>query len=141
PIATAEIYDPANGAWTLTGSMNVGREDHGAVLLLDGKVLASGGEIGAGVRTPTAELFDPHTGSWTLTGSMTVPRSEAEWASVLLPDGNVLVPGGFVAEETPQQSADLYNSQTGTWSPAGSMSDRRAGHTAVVLRGNRGVLV
>jgi len=51
------------------------------------------------------------------------------------------VTGGFVAEETPQSSADLYDTATGTWSSAGSMSTARAGHTAVALRGNRGVLV
>jgi N-acetylneuraminic acid mutarotase len=141
PTNTAEIYDPARGVWTLTGSMHVVREDHSAVLLLNGNVLVSGGEIGAGVRTPTAELYDPQTGAWNLTGSMRSPRSEAEWGTVLLPDGNVLETGGFVAEESPQSSADLYDSATGTWSSAGTMSSMRAGQTAVVLRGNRGVLV
>lgn len=141
PLNSAEIYDPARGSWSLTGSMNVQREDHSAVLLLNGKVLVAGGEVGGTVRTPTAELYDPKTGTWSLTGSMTAPRNETEWATVRLPDGDVLVTGGFVAEETPQSSADLYNPTTGTWSSAGSMSSRRAGHTAVLLRGNRGVLV
>jgi hypothetical protein len=141
PTNSAEIFDPTTGTWTLTGSMHVGREDHSAVLLLDGNVLVAGGETGGGVRTPTAELYDPRTGTWSLTGSMTAPRSESEWATVLLPNGNVLDAGGFAAEETPQSSADVYDTSTGTWSSAGQMSNSRAGHTAVVLRGNRGVLV
>jgi N-acetylneuraminic acid mutarotase len=58
-----------------------------------------------------------------------------------LPDGRVLVPGGHTDFETPVSSADLYDPRTGTWSDAGSMSDPRAGHSAVVLHGNRGVLV
>ena len=145
PSNTAEIYDPAQGTWTLTGSMNVGRFDHAAALLLDGRVLVAGGEVGfgpaGGIRTSMAELYDPHNGAWSTTGSMTAPRSEAEWATVRLPDGNVLVTGGFVAEETPQSSDDLYDTATGVWSSAGSMSVPRAGHAAVALRGNRGVLV
>ncbi len=145
PVATAEIFNPAAGTWTLTGSMNFGRLDHSQVLLVDGRTLVAGGEISfgpsGGVRTTTAELYDPQSGTWSLTGSMTAPRSESEWATVRLPNGQVLDTGGFIAEETPQASADLYDPATGTWSSAGSMSTSRAGHTAVVLRGNRGVLV
>ncbi|TMD38725.1 MAG: hypothetical protein E6I88_13925 [Chloroflexi bacterium] len=145
PDNTAEIYDPSRGDWALTGSLNIGRFDHAAALLLDGRVLVAGGEVGfgaaGGIRSNTAELYDPHAGTWSLTGSMTSARSEAEWATVRLPDGNVLVTGGFVAEETPQSSADLYHTATGVWSSAGSMSVARAGQAAVLLRGNRGVLV
>lgn len=72
---------------------------------------------------------------------MTTPRSEAEYASVLLPDGRVLVPGGYTAQNTPVSSSDLYDPRTGTWTASGSMSVVRAGHSSIVLRGNRGVLV
>lgn len=141
PTATSEIYDPATGKWTPTGAMHQARDDQSGVLLLDGDVLVAGGEIGATVRTNTAELYDPRTGTWSTTGTMTAARSESDWATVRLADGNVLDAGGFRAEETTQASADLYNWKTGTWSPAGAMTTARAGHTAVLLRGNRGVLV
>jgi len=72
---------------------------------------------------------------------MTAPRSEVEYASVLLPDGRVLVPGGYTAASTPVSSSDLYDPRTGTWTASGSMSVVRAGHSSIVLRGNRGVLV
>jgi hypothetical protein len=61
--------------------------------------------------------------------------------AVLLPDGRVLVPGGYIAHETATPSADLYDPETGTWAPAGFMSNPRTGHVAIVLSGNRGVLV
>ena len=143
PIASAEIYNPATGTWTLTGSMSTGRNDLAVVVLQDGRVLAAGGGMGDEElpRYASAEIFDPHTGQWTPTGAMTAPRSETEYAVVRLPDGRVLVPGGHTAFQTPVSSADLYNPRTGTWSAAGSMSVVRAGHSSIVLRGNRGVLV
>ena len=121
--------------------MNTARADHSAVRLLDGRVLVAGGATLGHVPLAAAEIFDPHTGQWTLTGDMTSPHSEIELVGVLLRDGKVLVTGGFAAVDTPQSGTDLYNAATGTWMQAGFMSDPRAGHAAVVLRGNRGVLV
>ena len=142
PTATAEIYNPVSGVWTLTGSMNIARADHAAVRLHDGRVLVAGGDSSEEEpRFKSAEIFDPHTGQWSMTGDMTTGRSESEYAVVLLPDGRVLVPGGHTAFQTPVSSADLYDPRTGTWTAAGSMSVVRAGHSSIVLRGNRGVLV
>ena len=145
PLASAEIYDPRTGIWTPTGSMSTGRNDLALVVLRNGRVLAAGGGMGAEMlrRHASAEIFDPHTGKWTPTGPMTAPRSEVEYASVLLPDGRVLVPGGYTAPHTPVSSSDLYDPRTGngTWTASGSMSVVRAGHSSIVLRGNRGVLV
>jgi N-acetylneuraminic acid mutarotase len=142
PIASAEIYDPRTGIWTLTGSMGTARNDLAVVVLHDGRVLAAGGGMGDEElpRYASAEIFDPHTGQWTPTGAMTAPRSETEHAALLLPDGRVLVPGGHTAPHTSVSSADLYDPRSGTWSAAGLMSVPRAGHVAVLLNGNRGVL-
>jgi hypothetical protein len=42
-VATAKIYDPALGTWSLTGAMSTARAIHTATLLADGRVLVSGG--------------------------------------------------------------------------------------------------
>ena len=56
-VASAEIYDPAFGAWTPTASMSTARAFHKATLLLDGGVLVSGGHNGTAI-IPSAEIFD-----------------------------------------------------------------------------------
>src|SRR5205814_793375 len=57
-FASAELYDPASGTWTATGSLNTGRLDHTATLLPNGMVLVAGGYDGSHVFV-SAELYTP----------------------------------------------------------------------------------
>lgn len=144
-LASAELYDPKTGVWTPAGSMSVGRGRPAAVLLRDGTVLVIGGisltstDDGVQMLTPmevlaSAELYDPRTGTWAATGSMADAR--AGGTATLLPDGRVLVAGGWGAGELfgPKlASAELYDPATRTWTETGSMSAERDGHAAVLL--------
>src|SRR5206468_1764466 len=87
----AELYDPATGSWSSTGSLGTEREFHTATLLHSGKVLVAGGFNGSYLSS--AELYDPATGLWSPTGSLVAHARELHTAT-LLPSGKVLVAGG-----------------------------------------------
>jgi len=63
---TAELYDPATGAWTRALSMRTPRARHSATRLPSGEVLVIGGVLGTATPglTPDAELFDPAEATW-----------------------------------------------------------------------------
>jgi hypothetical protein len=122
---TAETYDPAKGTWSLTGRLPspVGT-GHIAVLLLDGRLLISGGGDRCGNVFNTAAIFDPSTNKWSATGNMTAPREFHSTA--LLSDGRVLVAGGGTSSPFPVvASADIYDPKTGVWTAVSSMGSAR----------------
>ncbi|HSK16908.1 MAG TPA: hypothetical protein VK915_12170, partial [Gaiellaceae bacterium] len=93
-LRSAELYDPASGRWSATGSMN----GYGgtAALLQDGRVLVAGGGTG--------DVYSPAGGTWTATGPMVYPYASA--AAALLPSGQVLYAGGRRVTYCGQYSCD-----------------------------------
>ncbi len=77
-LATAELFDPATGAWTPTGPMHYARYGAAAVTLSDGRVLIVGSRPGTYVYSvavdprafDSAEIYDPATGRFTLAGEL-----------------------------------------------------------------------
>ena len=134
----AELYDPQNERWSVTGSLNTGRQLHTATLLKNGKVLVVGGfgddcEYGCGPGPfDTVELYDPDTGVWSFTGNLAVGPHTA----TLLQNGKVLVLG------VGGRSA-LYDPDTGTWSSVDILGGNigRYGHTATLLPDGRVLIV
>ena len=139
PYATAELFDPAKGQWTPTGSLGTARYAHRSVLLDDGRVLVVGGYQNGDVLLASAELYDSQTGLWQKTGDLPSPR--VAFGMFKLRDGRVLVVGGFTgvtwAKRTNVASAALYDLKTGRWSETRPMKDQRAGFSTTLLPDGR----
>ena len=116
------------------------RYAHTATLLLDGRVLITGGDDMFRHPIASAELYDPKTGTFSPTGSMKAARSFH--VATLLADGRVLVTGGspfgmHAAAGHFLTTAEVYDPKTGKFSPTGSMATERASHTATMLADGR----
>jgi hypothetical protein len=138
---TTEIYDPATGVFSPTGSLVSGpRYGHIAVVLADGRVLVAGGRNEHEILR-SAELYDPATGTWRRTADMSVTRY---WPSaVRLDDGRVLVIGGNdidsdeVAKMRGQTSVEAFDPATERWQTVASLNHPRWSGTATLLEDGR----
>jgi uncharacterized protein (TIGR03437 family) len=130
---TAELFDPATNAWTLTGELTTPRMTHTTTLLANGKTLLTGGATANGANIiNNAELYDPATGQWTATGGMSTPR--VLHTLTLLPNGKVLASGGASANTGGlSKSAELYDPATGSWTSTAELSAARQNHRATLL--------
>lgn len=138
----AEIFDPSTGTFSLTvGPPNFTRLWHTATLLDDCSVLIAGGiTIEEGFAASTAELYFPATGQFAIAGVMSVPHRGHSAAK--LPDGSVLVVGGFVDPYNPvppdgaSTVAEVYRPGIG-FSLTGGMAVPRTYFQATALADGR----
>lgn len=105
-LDSAEVYDPAAGAFRAAGKLLIARASPSANLLPSGMVLVAGGyDLGFDGDTDPyievmfpAELFNPGTFDSTAAASLESPR--AEHTATLLNNGQILVTGGrFESQE------------------------------------------
>jgi hypothetical protein len=160
-LATTALWtsNAGSGAWAAAASMAQARTDFQAVKLNDGRVLVMGGRVftassslfpdesvlSMGTLLASCEIYDPNTNTWSATGAMSCVR--AFHRAVVLPDGRVLVMGGF--GHVPSQpstaaalrSCEIYDPKTGRWHSAGRLSTGRWKHRAVYLASRKQVLV
>ena len=130
-----ELYNPKTQRFEPGPMMTEPRASGTATLLVDGRVLLTGGYPGEGQPpSSTAEVFDPGTGGFTPVGSMAAPR--AGQTATRLPDGRVLIAGGV--DETGQAltSTEMYDPDTDTFVSGPKLTAPRSAHAAVAVGDN-----
>lgn len=155
-VATTQRFDSLSRSWTNGPNLTVARCSHGAVRLLDGRILIAGGMTNSGgtstggPATTHCEIYDPVTNAFSPTGSLAQPRSALALTQLL--DGRVLASGGFTDWTdagpnfaarlgTAQATTEIWSPTTGVWTAGPTMSSPRAGHTATVLANGSVLLV
>jgi len=156
-VGNVDIYDPANG-WSLGPKLSSDPLGAVAAALPGDRALLAGGVpyLGGGDSLPaplaTAIMYSSSTGGWTSVANMSVPRSEA--TAIALPDGRVLVAGGYdqrlieltnptrqVAQFLPQATTQFFSPSSSTWTSGPALAVGRFGHSAVLLPGGRVLIV
>jgi len=136
---SSDLVSVRDSSWSQAASMSMDRADTTASPLPDGRVLVAGGSVTRPGRDTlyltSAEIYDPATDTWSPAASM--PGQRADHTATLLPNGRLLVAGGYWFNEPMPFNflidVELYDPATDTWSPAASMNEARAGHTATML--------
>lgn len=130
PSYDGDEFDPRTGTWVETAHIPAPR--HNARLFpLAGDALLIGGDP-TDARTIR---YLPATKGWAWGPSLGTAR-RFEQATVL-PDGRILVAGGYGPNTSPLRSAELYDPSTGLFSTTGAMPRPRAGGVAEVLPDGR----
>jgi large repetitive protein len=150
-LASAERYDPQTNTWQAASGLSIRRHRHTASVLNDGRVLVAGGSDSTASCSCTtfqsaADLYDAVANSWNATDPLITARYDH--TATRLPDGRVLVVGGFggipdtlQASGAVLDSAEIYDPTSGTWSAVAAMSVARTEHTAMLLPSGRVLVV
>lgn len=124
------VVDPS---FSTTGSMTTARYGQSATMLPNGVVLMAGGYDGTSYLS-SVEVYRPSQGTFIGLGGAGSHMGSGRYhhTATMLTNGKILFTGGFDGVNT-LNTADLYDTNTGTFSPTGPMNSVRSRHTATLL--------
>lgn len=136
-LLAATLAPAQTVAFRPAGAMTARFTEREAVLLADGRVLATGGyNCVNGTCTPQGgcEIYDPAQQTWRATGSFSVARGNH--ALIRLADGRVIAIGGRIPTGW-TSATEIFDPATGLWTAGPRMREPRYLHRAVLLPGGR----
>jgi Domain of unknown function (DUF1929)/Glyoxal oxidase N-terminus len=142
----SKMYDQATQLWTdVATTIFTGSRDYGTSVLLplnpangyQPKVMILGGADGSSPATDTTELIDLSVNQPQWVNGPRMDRSRVQLNATILPNGKVLVSGGStqseIATPTDSLSTQLYDPDSNSFSPAGSLEFPRLYHSNTIL--------
>jgi len=151
-LQSAELFSRYEGGGTFTTlphPMNTPRAGAVAAALPDGEVLIAGGGNESSGSLQSAELFNPTDETFTTleeSGDHELQTAREYATAASLPDGEILIAGGYNESSGQLQSAEVFDPDNDTFTalPASGMSEQqvpRAGAIAAPLSNNGLVLI
>ncbi len=141
-LSSAELYNPANNAFTFGPAMHDGRVWHTATAIVSGpnagKILIAGGQgkdSEGHLALRSTDLYDPATNTFKRGPNMHSGRFGHTATPIISgPNaGKILLAGGTDANYNPLSSTELYDPASNTIRPGPATNSPRAGHTAAVI--------
>jgi len=136
---TVEELKNSQVEWSLLDSKMCSRKYLlAAVVMSDGNVLVCGGlsttRVDGTYFSSSCEIFD--TSKMTFRAAAKMTNARIGHAAVLLPNGDVLVTGGYDASKKCLISCEYYSPILNMWSEAPSLHTPRSQHGCILLPNN-----
>ncbi len=142
------FYNTALNTWSVGGASTIDQHANASmVLLLDGRVLLSGGATGTGSETFNQEVYDPSTDAWNIIVPLAFQRQDHQ--AITLPSGQVLIMGGRTIGQllNPSSGARILSAcevvdvGANTSTITGRMAYRRTGFSVTNLPDGRVLVI
>jgi hypothetical protein len=135
-LSSAELFNPATGTWSATGSLTTARQNATLTALADQTAIAIGGVDGSSNVLASSEIYNPSAATWSVGATLTTARHRHR--TVRLTDNRVFVTGGFTnaSATTATAAGDLYDSTLASFFIQPSIGSARADHAALAIPNN-----
>jgi len=128
--AMSMIFDPASNQISNLINMPINIEGYSFNLLDNGNVFLAGGRV-SDAHYKKCFIYNTQSNIWSAAADLLYLQTGN--SSVKMPDGKILISGGFTSNGDITNNCQLYNPVINTWTALASLSSARVGHAIALL--------